>query len=242
MTEPPPSLDAETSARLVRQETLASLGLMASAMAHEINNPLAGVLACVEALESGAVSEARQPEYFATIRDAVERMAFTVRSFLDYARPRTRESQFVDVADLLAGCTTVLSPVLGRRGVEVVSSVAAGHFVVHGHRHELMQAVMNVVLNAVQASSRGGVVNVDAIRESGALKISVADQGVGIAADDLDAVVEPFVTGSRAGRGTGLGLYVTKRVLEEHGGRLVIDSSVGQGTEVRFHLPDPLGS
>lgn len=222
----------------IHEEKLATVGLLASAVAHEINNPLAGVMACVKALREGTVAPESTEEYFDTIQDALERIGDTVQSLLDYARPEGADESPCDVAELLRSCLLLCSPVSGRRAIRVDVRIAAGQLYVMGRKTELMQALMNVVLNAVAASPPGDTVTITLRRRARETGVVVADRGPGIRPAIRDRVFEPFFTTKAAGGGTGLGLHVTRLVVEAHGGRVELDSREGHGTRAILWFPE----
>ena len=227
---------ARAHAAMARSEKLSSLGLLASSLAHEINNPLSGVMACVKALREGTVPVARRSEYFDTINEALDRIRGAVGALLSYARPERTGAQIVDVVPVVQSCLTLIAPVLGRASVTVDLRIRPGEFTVRASKSELMQAAMNVLLNAVHASPPGSVITIRAWRTEQAIALSFQDEGRGIPADVLPHVCEPFFTTKEDGEGTGLGLSITEGILAANGGRLELASTEGQGTTITFHL------
>ncbi|MCA9515575.1 MAG: hypothetical protein KC635_11585, partial [Myxococcales bacterium] len=197
---------AERHADLVHTERLSTLGLLASAVAHEINNPLAGVMACVRAIEEDTVPAERRAHYFDTIRDALERIERTVQSLLMHAHPGAGDVVAVDLHAAVESCRMLLSPTAAKAGVAVDIALSPGAAVVPAVRSELSQAIMNVMLNAVQAAPPNTAVRVDVVEEPAHLVLRVHDQGAGIPRAYLARVCEPFFTTKPEGEGTGLGL------------------------------------
>ncbi|MEK6606492.1 MAG: HAMP domain-containing sensor histidine kinase [Myxococcota bacterium] len=227
----------EEQAKLVQTEKLSSIGLLASGVAHEVNNPLQGVMACAKALREGGLSDERRAEYEEAVRDGLDRIRVTVQGLLDYARERKPAPTDLDVADVAAACARLVAPATRRKDVRVDLRVAEGEARVYADRSQLMQALLNVLLNAAYAAPDGSAVEVSAAARDGLAGIRVADRGPGIPKDIVDRVCDPFFTTKPEGRGTGLGLSVTLGIVRAHGGDLEIRSEEGHGTTVTLWLP-----
>ncbi|MEZ4273360.1 MAG: PAS domain S-box protein [Myxococcota bacterium] len=220
----------------VQAEKLSSLGLLAAGVAHEINNPLSGVMACVKSLEIGAMSEDKRREYFGTAREGLTRIQSTVKDLLDYARQRPPERVATDLSEIVAHGLRLIAPAIRKKDLHVVNRHQSKQLA-YVDRSQIMQAVMNVLLNAVHASPSGGVITMNMVREPGRLGIQIEDEGKGISEDIIHRVCDPFFTTKQEGEGTGLGLSVTQGILRGHQGELSIKSKVGHGTVVILWLP-----
>jgi len=227
----------EEQAKLVQAEKLSSLGLLASGVAHEVNNPLSGVMGCLKALHEGRVADERRGEYLETMREGLERIQVTVQGLLDFARQRPPAPTDLDVHELLASCLRLLAPVTRHKDLRVDLGVPPGAAHVRADRSQLMQAAVNVLLNAAYAAPNGGQIVISSGSKNGAVGICVADDGPGIPADVLQRVCDPFFTTKPEGEGTGLGLAVTLGIVRAHGGDLDIQSQEGHGTTVTLWLP-----
>lgn len=226
----------EEQAKVLQSEKMSSVGLLAAGVAHEINNPLSGIMGCMKALEAGTLTPERTTEYYGVVRDGLERIRGIVRSLLGYAKPEPTLG-VQDVADIFASCLKLLGASLRKRNVKVEMGFAHGEISLQGDRSQLMQAALNVLLNALQVSHDGGTITVSVTRERGRVGVHVRDYGVGIAKENLVRVCDPFFSTKPQGQGTGLGLSVTLGIIEAHGGELAFDSEVGKGTTVTFWLP-----
>lgn len=231
----------EDQASLVQAEKLSSIGLLASGVAHEINNPLAGAMACLKMLREDQVPAERKGEYFEVVADALARIKETVNGLLDYARERPLSRAPVATHRLVNACLLLLAPILRKRRVASEVRIDEGTQV-EADRSQLMQAVMNVLLNAVHASPPGGrlvveIASASAAPRAGLTGIRVVDEGPGISPEDLSRVCDPFFTTKAEGEGTGLGLSITVGIMRAHGGELTIDSELGSGTTVTLWLP-----
>lgn len=229
----------EESAKVIQAEKLSSIGLLAAGVAHEVNNPLAGIMGCLKALRSGTLTAEREAEYLDAIEDGLQRIETIVRGLLDFARPQRSAEAHVDLAELIDRCSVLLTPTMRKRGVEIQNDIEHGRFRVSVDRQQMMQAAMNVLLNAIQASPKGSTVTVSLIRDGDRVGITFRDQGPGIPEEDRARVCDPFYTTKAEGEGTGLGLAVTMGIIEAHGGGLTIGAPESGGTEVTFWLPAP---
>ncbi len=222
---------------LIQTEKLSSLGLLAAGVAHEINNPLAGVTSCVKTLRAGALDDARREEYFETVLEGLERIRATVRGLLDYARQTPPSPATIDVAEMASACARLVQPAARAKDVTIDIRARPGEVTVVADRSQVMQAVVNVLMNALYAAPAGDRVTVSAPRDGERAGIRIADGGPGIPGDLLDRVCDPFFTTKAEGEGTGLGLAVTLGVVRANGGELAIASEAGRGTEVTLWLP-----
>jgi signal transduction histidine kinase len=169
--------------------------------------------------------------------EQLERMARIIRQLLDFARQRPPEKTDADLVKLLGHVAELLRPLAEKVGVSIALEVPVGHATARVDGQQIEQAVSNLLMNAFQAMPRGGAVALRLHREEGGFCIEVADRGTGIAKSDLVRIFEPFFTTKQVGEGTGLGLSVVHGIVEEHGGRIEVDSEVGSGSTFRVHLP-----
>jgi two-component system, sporulation sensor kinase A len=228
-------LDEQT--KLIQAEKLSSIGVLAAGVAHEINNPLSGVLGCIQALRNNRVREDKREEYYATVRDGLVRMQDAVRGLLDYARQQTPAPEVLDPSGIVASALQLVAPAIRRKGVRIENAVTPGASRLRVDRSQLMQAIVNVLLNAIYASADGGRIVIGVARRMDLAGVCITDFGSGIRPEDLKRVCDPFFTTKPEGEGTGLGLAVTLSFARAHGGDLQIESEPGRGTEVTIWLP-----
>jgi PAS domain S-box-containing protein len=231
----------EEQTKLIQMEKLSSVGMLAAGVAHEVNNPLSGVMAALRALESGRLADERRREYFAAMRDGLQRIRAIVQGLLDYAREHRPDRRQVDVAEVVSATVRLLQPMSNKKTLRVQPDIPPGAHLVYGDASQLMQALMNVLLNAVQASPRGGTIGIDAVQRDQRVELTVRDQGPGIPAENIARLCDPFFTTKPEGEGTGLGLSVTLAIVNNHGGDLRFDSELGRGTSVTISLPAVTG-
>jgi signal transduction histidine kinase len=216
-----------------RANTLALMGQMAAQVAHEVKNPLAIIRSTAELLKKRHGGERPDPE-FDYIQEEVDRLSRSVSNYLGVGASRPAEPEPVDVGALAREVVADLSLSARKQGVEL--SVTGGEVPpVPGNRAGLRQVLLNLVLNGIQCQPGGGRVEVSVEVESGDVRVRVQDQGPGIDPKDARMVFEPFFT--TRDKGSGLGLFVVRRVVEEHGGRVGLDSRPGSGTTFTMRLP-----
>lgn len=235
----------------VANERLAALGQMAATVGHELRNPL-GVLTNALYLIRNAVSataDDRLHRQLDTADREVSAATLIVSDLLEFSRPRAANPVPVDVAELLAEAVSVAPPPSGIEVVTAADDGAEGLPAAVADRDQLRQVVLNLLTNAYEAMPTGGTVRLAArgVRggvEAGpgdAVEITVSDTGAGMDEQTRERVFEPFF--SQKTKGTGLGLAVSKRIVEQHGGTLTLDSQPGQGCTAVLRLPlSPAGS
>jgi two-component system sensor histidine kinase PilS (NtrC family) len=227
--------EIRTLERRMRQaDRLATLGRLAANMAHEIRNPLASMTGAVEAL-AGQVSADERERLAQIVARESARLNAIITEFLDYARPVQPVKRQANVADILDEVLTLLGHRELPPGLKIVREFAPSlSWPVDGQ--QLRQALWNLCLNAVEAMPAGGELTVAAAVRDGQLAIEVADTGDGIPPADLPHLFEPFFS-TKPG-GTGLGLAMVHRIVQDHGGEVSVDSVPGRGTRVVVRLPD----
>lgn len=229
----------ERAELLARAERLAVAGTLASGVAHEVNNPLAAVSSLVQTARD-RVAEA---EVKALLDDAVtqmERVAGALRDLMDVSRPRARTREDCRLGDVVAATLRLLAHDPRLRRIGVRAEVAADLPPVAGDPDQLQQVLLNLLLNARDAVEGAAapevVVTATHDRARGEVELAVRDTGPGVAPDLQERVFEPFFTTKPEGRGTGLGLAVTRDLVRAHGGRLELESRPGD-TRFRVRLP-----
>jgi signal transduction histidine kinase len=223
----------ETQARLMLQERLAAIGQVAAAVGHELRNPLGVLTNALYLIGVGAGGDAKVARHLATAEREVAAAASIVDSLLDFARERVPVTAPVGVADLVEESLSVAVP---PASVEVVRDGLDGAPPVLADRQQLRQVVLNLLTNAYEAmDGSSGVLTIAARGRGDDLEIRVSDSGPGMDAETAAHVFEPFFT--RKAKGIGLGLPVTKRIVEKHGGTIVAESTPGQGATFVLALP-----
>jgi PAS domain S-box-containing protein len=225
---------------LRQSEKLAALGQLVSGVAHELNNPLAAILHFAEDLLDDERS-ATDLEAISVIRDQARRSRSIVRDLLSFVRFRDAAREEVQITDALTATVKALQPSVVESGARLEVELPPPGVSGHTDRAGLQQIVTNLVVNAAQASGRGGVVGLRATIVEHDLQIVVEDTGPGIPAKLIDRIFEPFFTTKPIGQGTGLGLSVTLGVVQQLGGRINVENrGRGEGEGARFTVSIPI--
>jgi signal transduction histidine kinase len=173
-----------------------------------------------------------------TIATQVERITKLMNQLLTFARRGPANFRPMDLQRVVTDCLESVQERLSRYRIQVVFERDEELPEIHGDRDQMMQVLLNLVLNAVQAMPEGGTLRMAAVPEGGQhIRLRVADTGHGIPPDVLPKIFEPFVTTKERGQGTGLGLTVVLGIIQEHGGSITVDSLPGQGTTFTLLLP-----
>ena len=217
-------------------EKYASLAQLALGAAHEINNPLLGILSHLELERRGAAGDER--EEIDQCIEGAKRISLAVRGLLDYARPGPLTLSKVNLRRLVDETLNFVSHQPMFRQIDLQNCIPHDLPNISADSNQLSQILMNLLLNAAQATAPGGRITVlaDKVKFAEVIELRVRDTGSGIPADILPHVFEPFFTTKR-GRGTGLGLSITQSYVRSHGGDIQVESIPGYGTTVRVTLP-----
>ncbi|PWC52445.1 response regulator [Azospirillum sp. TSO22-1] len=224
-------------------------GRFLASLSHELRTPLTAIIGFADmiAKESlGPVGNRQYVDFGTDIRDSGQHLLELINEILDHAKADagqlTLDEDTVDLAAAVTFSTRMLGPRAERAGVELVASVADDARFIHADEKRIRQILLNLVANAVKYTPSGGRVSITVTVEREHPVIEVADTGIGIAEEDLPRVLEAFVQiGNQANRqhdGTGLGLPLTRKLVELHGGTLALSSAPGVGTTVTIHLPE----
>ncbi len=221
-------------------EKMASIGLLAAGVAHEVNTPLTGISSFVQMLMEGAEPDDPKTRVLEKIEKQTFRAARIVNGLLNLARPAQVDSGPIDVNLVINDVLSLLDHQMRTGRIQVRKELAAAGPIVQGTEYKLQQVFLNLFLNARDAMPKGGWLTIVTRAEGSNATIEVADTGSGIPADHLSRIYDPFFTTKEIGKGTGLGLSITYGIVQEHGGTIACDSAPGQGT--RFSLSLPLAS
>ncbi len=227
--------------QLLQAEKLASLGQTMSGVAHELNNPLATILACAERLAAGDLDERTRRDLDA-IHNAAERAARIVRNLQTFARKRHTTRTTVDLNQVVKETLALRAHEQRVANVHIVYGLAAGLPPVFADPHQIQQILLNLIINAEQAMLAAHGRGTLTLRtwqdpERDAVLLEVSDDGPGVPEDLQAKVFDPFFTTKSVGKGTGLGLTVAYAIAQEHGGRLTLQPGSGRGASFLLELP-----
>ena len=225
--------------QLQQREKLSSIGLLAAGVAHEVNTPLTGVSSYTQMLLAMLNENDPKHALLQKVRSQAERATNIVNNLLNFSRTGSAtEFADVDVARVLDDTLQLLEPQLRRSQIEIVRSYSNDAPEVYGNAGKLQQVFTNLLLNARDAIPDGGrIVVATSTADDGSLVAEISDTGIGIAPENVAKIYDPFYTTKGVGQGTGLGLAVTYGIVQEHTGRISVDSIPGRGTTFRIILP-----
>ena len=239
----------EANRAVARTEKLAAVGRLAAGVVHEINNPLATISACAEALESRVAEGAYGAgpdvddlrEYLQLIRGEAFRCKQITNGLLDFSRARAVEPAPVNVSEVVESAARLLAHQKRGASIKLEVELSDSLPLVSGDMGQLQQAVIILAENAIDAMNRGGTLTMRTLREEDeeheSVVVEVSDTGQGIPEEIRERIFDPFFTTKEVGRGTGLGLAVCYGIVTEHGGRIGVESAVGRGSTFRIVLP-----
>jgi two-component system NtrC family sensor kinase len=227
--------------QLIASGRLVSLGEITASMAHEFNNPLGIIMGFVEEMLSTTAPDGAEFETLKIIDEEAKRCQKIIQGLMEFARPTPATPQSTDVATLIDKTLKLIDARLYKQKVSLTETVAPDLPPIHADPQQLEQVLVNLYLNALDAMIGGGQLTVGAQLDGGGdsvsdVVISVADTGHGIARDELQKIFQPFFT-ARKKAGMGLGLSICERIINNHGGKIEVETEQGQGTLFRVRLP-----
>ena len=236
-------------AEAARGEKLASVGLLAAGVAHELNNPLTGILTFSHLLRQKMPEGSQESEDLGLVIRETKRCAAIIRRLLDFAREKAPEKRFADLNTIIQDTVRILERPAHLSDIEISLELDQTLPPVWVDEDLIKQVVMNILVNAEHAIAGGGTILVRTRRhptpmstEPGMdpvpmVELSIIDTGCGIPETDLKRIFDPFFTTKEVGRGTGLGLSVSHGIVKAHGGEIKVESTVGQGSTFNVYLP-----
>ncbi|QLA15703.1 two-component system sensor histidine kinase NtrB [Desulfolutivibrio sulfoxidireducens] len=246
------TLEKQYQAKYLQAERMATIGVLAEGVAHEINNPLTSISGFAEALFHRLEKLAKNPgqdgihpdiqevfrEYLEIILKECSRCSEIVRNLLTFGHRGSRISSIVNLNDVVRNCLQLLHPRLSRLPRNVISlSLSEKEPYVLGHPGELMQVMLNLVLNALDAVRDSGEISIHTAVEGRMVLLKVIDTGHGIPKDNLDKLFDPFFTTKPAGQGIGIGLSTCYNIIKNHGGEITVDGTYAEGASFETILP-----
>jgi len=220
-----------------RAEKLASIGRLAAGVAHEINNPLTGVLTFAHLMREKPNMDDQDRQDLDLIIHETTRAADIVRGLLDFARERPIMMQELDLNEVVRRTVRLIANQKKFEHIAIQEDLQHDLPLVCGDMNQLQQVLLNLSLNACAAMPQGGKLTISTSVVDSRVLMEVNDTGCGIKMEHLDSIFEPFFTTQEVGKGTGLGLSVSYGIVEQHEGHLKVHSQVGQGSTFTIDLP-----
>ncbi len=229
----------QMQARVAQSERLASLGLLAAGVAHEINNPLGGIFALTGlTLEDMAAADPNRENLEEVLRQT-QRCRDIVRKLLDFARRTETQTEPVDLNEIIDETLGLLVKQAAFLNIRVIRQLDPAAPPVEANRSELQQVLINVAMNAAQAMAESGTLTILTRGDAGErmVEVSISDTGCGIPPEKIGQVFDPFFTTKASGQGTGLGLSIAYGIVTAHGGTISVASEVGKGSTFTVRIP-----
>lgn len=226
-----------TRRQISQSEKLASIGRLAAGVAHEINNPLTGVLTFAHLLREKTNMDNQDQQDLDLIIHETTRVAEIVSGLLDFARERPPAKTMLDLNQVIRQTIRLFANQSQFKKIQIEEHLAEGLPLVNGDRNQLQQVILNLALNAGEAMPKGGSLTITTQLHGKDIEMNVTDTGTGIKPEHLDQIFDPFFTTKPVGKGTGLGLSVSYGIIQQHGGALSVESEEGKGTTFTVILP-----
>jgi len=230
-------LKIATSRQIGQSAKLASIGRLAAGIAHEINNPLTGVLTFAHLLKQKPSMDEQSKEDIDVIVRETTRVREIVQGLLNFARESPPQKQQLDINEVLDQTMALVGSQKEFHKISVKEELASNLPYISGDRNQLQQVFLNLSLNACEAMEKGGTLSITTALKDENVVISLRDTGCGIKKEHMERIFDPFFTTKPVGRGTGLGLSVSYGIVEQHGGSIEVDSEEGKGSTFTIILP-----
>ena len=225
--------------RVKHSEKLAILGEMAAVMAHEIRNPLNSIAGFSQLLQARLPQSDRNRRYVDIIVGESFRVDTIISDILDFAHQKKTIWTELCLSELIGRAIKNRQSKAAEKGIEIVAAVPASLPAIKGDAVRLERVLLNLINNSIEAINQGGRIAVSVAEDQNqgqaGVRLEVSDNGCGIPPENLGAIFKPFFTTKQAG--TGLGMAIIQKIIEEHGGTIAVDSEMGRGTTVKIYLP-----
>jgi signal transduction histidine kinase len=230
-------------AQLIQSTKMASLGVMAGGIAHELRNPLGIILASAQLLQDHYDNISLREQCTTKIQDATKRASLIIDNLLKFARPMSVHMQLLDINAVIEDTFVLMTHQLVLQQIHLIKHLHSELPQVYGNSALLQQVFTNLILNACNAMEQSGSLTVTTrANHANLIDIQFTDTGCGITPEALSKIFDPFFTTRPTGKGTGLGLSISYTIIQQHHGEIAVQSSVGQGTTFIVSLPAVSGT
>jgi two-component system NtrC family sensor kinase len=226
----------KTHEKLVQSEKLASIGILAAGVAHEINNPLGGIFNCIRMLKQDSSNPELRAKYLDLVNEGLDRIETTVSKLLWMSRKAEHVPVDMNIRDAVESVYSFLGYKMKKAKIAFINEVAADlRFTFDVH--DFQQLLLNLFINAIHAMENGGTLEVKGFRRDSVVSIEVIDTGCGIEQENIGSIFDPFFTTKPTGEGTGLGLWLTYEIIRNYSGEIAVESVVGKGSRFIIRFP-----
>lgn len=223
--------------QISQTEKMSAIGLLAAGIAHEVNNPLGGISNCLYNLGKKNFPPEREKDYYKAMEDGVDRVKRIVSQLLEFAQQHEPELTEVDINILIDDLLSLIDCTCSKKGICIEKKQSPNLQKFKVDRHKILQVLTNVLINASQAIKEKGKITIKTTQNDGWCIIDIIDNGPGIPANILPKIFDPFFTTKDVGEGTGLGLSVSRGIIEMHNGTIDVKSEVEKGSTFTIKLP-----
>ena len=227
----------ELETKLTQSAKMASLGIMAGGVAHEIRNPLAIIDSCAQILNTQANDKKVRGSAIEKIRNATKRATEIVNNLLKFARQSEFAFELLDIHQVIDNALSLMKNQLSIQHVKLETNYGFNLPKVHGNRNQLQQVFMNLILNTCNAIKEQRLLRIQTQCIDQVISINFTDNGIGIPEKNLSIIFDPFFTTQPVGKGTGLGLSISYGIIKQHGGNIEVESEPGKGSTFSIKLP-----
>jgi two-component system NtrC family sensor kinase len=227
----------KTQEQLLQSEKLAAMGRLTSQVAHELNNPLYGIMNTLELLKTEVSPQSKRRKILEMAHSETIRLSEMLRKMLSFSKPDQEKRQPVDINNILDEILLLHEKQLRELDIKIISDFADGLGWVNASKNQLRQVFLNMVANARDAMPTGGSLTVSTSDDADLVKIKITDTGMGIPEENLSKIFDSFFTTKDEVKGVGLGLSVCYGFIKDHGGDITVQSQVGSGTTFTITLP-----
>ena len=220
----------KTNEKLLQSQKLASIGILSSGIAHEINNPLGGMFNCVAMLKQSGTSKEARERYMNLLNDGLKKIETTVGKLLWMARKEGKKPKKVDINHALRDVIMFIEYLVKKSNIILKEEIQNG-ISVYMDPHDLHQVLMNLLINAIHSMENGGTLSIHARRDDEKVILEISDTGKGIDKKDIPHIFDPFFTTKMPGEGTGLGLWLIYEIVNSYGSEIFVESTKGNGSK-----------
>jgi len=227
----------EMQQALLQSEKLAAMGRLTSQIAHELNNPIYGIMNTLELLKTEIPPESKRRRILELSLSETQRLAEMLRNMLSFSKPEEEKRKPIKINELVEGILLMMERQMRESNIKVETYLDEGIPEVMASTNQMRQVMLNLIKNAKEAMPKGGTLTVRTTREDNKVLIHIQDSGVGVPEEIRDKIFEAFFTTKQKVKGVGLGLSVCYGIIKDHGGEIKVESEVDKGTSFKIHLP-----